>query len=206
MGKVYPDEGMQQARRALLDLAGRKETAQSIAFKLVRHFITDTPTDAMVDPIESVFLRTRGDLRAVSLALLNLPEAWSAPLTKLRTPYELEIAKFRALGTRYTPANYWVVTKTLDALHQPIWACLSPEGSSDETPDWLTPDGMANRVESALLAARSFGTGLQVTVPELARRVYDSALSTATRDAIASGRSPTLALTILFASPEFQRR
>jgi len=85
MGKVYPDDGMKQAQRALTDLAGRTETAENIAFKLVRHFITDKPTPAMADPIKRVFLRTGGDLKAVSLALLDLPEAWSAPLAKLRS-------------------------------------------------------------------------------------------------------------------------
>ncbi|MBA3516627.1 MAG: DUF1800 family protein [Rhizobiales bacterium] len=206
MGKVYPDDGMKQAQRALTDLAGRTETAENIAFKLVRHFITDKPTPAMADPIKRVFLRTGGDLKAVSLALLDLPEAWSAPLAKLRTPYELEIAKFRALGVRYTSANYWVVTKTLEALHQPIWACLSPEGFSDDTLDWLTPDGIANRVESALLAARAFGADLKLPVLDLSRRLYDRALSSATSDAIARAYTPALALTILFACPEFQRR
>ena len=67
----------------------------------MRHFITDEPTPALVDPLKQKFIETGGDLKAVALALLALPEAWSAPLTKIRTPYELAIAQFRALGFRY---------------------------------------------------------------------------------------------------------
>ena len=54
----------------------------------------------MVDPLKDEFLRTGGDLKAVALALIDLPAAWSVPLKKMRTPYELTIAQFRALGFR----------------------------------------------------------------------------------------------------------
>ena len=52
----------------------------------------------MVDPLKHAFIETGGDLKAVALALIDLPEAWSAPLAKIRTPYELAIAQYRALG------------------------------------------------------------------------------------------------------------
>src|SRR4029078_804329 len=73
--KSYAPEGMTQGVRALLDLARSPATAEHIAFKLVRHFITDEPTPALVDPLKQKFIETRGDLKEVALALLALPEA-----------------------------------------------------------------------------------------------------------------------------------
>ena len=101
VGKNYPAEGMTQGLTCAARSRPHPATAEHIAFKLVRHFITDEPTPAMVDPLKDKFIETGGDLKAVALALLDLPEAWSAPLTKFRTPYELTIAQFRALGFRY---------------------------------------------------------------------------------------------------------
>src|SRR4029079_4867355 len=101
--------GQQQAVNALLDLARDPATAEHIAFKLVRHFITDEPTPAMVNPLKQKFIEKQGDLKQVSLARLRLPEAWSQPMTKVRTPYELAIAQFRAMGTRYKPDDYWAL-------------------------------------------------------------------------------------------------
>ncbi|HYK13513.1 MAG TPA: DUF1800 family protein, partial [Burkholderiales bacterium] len=47
-------------------------TAEHLAFKLVRHFITDEPTAAMVNPLKQKFLQTGGNLRAVAMALIDL--------------------------------------------------------------------------------------------------------------------------------------
>ncbi len=66
-GKTYAAEGKQQAVKALIDLARSPATAEHIAFKLVRHFIADEPTPAMVNPLKAKFLATGGDLAAVSL-------------------------------------------------------------------------------------------------------------------------------------------
>ena len=46
---------------------------------------------------------THGDLRAASLELTRLPEAWQ-PLTKLRTPTDYVLAAMRALDLPAGPA------------------------------------------------------------------------------------------------------
>ena len=39
-----------------------------------------------------------GDLHAVSVALIGLPQIWSEPLTKVKTPNELVLSACRAFG------------------------------------------------------------------------------------------------------------
>jgi uncharacterized protein (DUF1800 family) len=190
----------------LRDLARKPATAEHIAFKLVRHFITDAPTPAMVNPLRDAYLRTGGDLKAVALALLALPQALSAPLAKIRTPYELAIAQYRALGTRYVDDEFWALSETLRALHHMTWECPSPEGFSDEAAKWLDPDGMTIRLDTSLLSAWVYGERFNGSVAQLANRLYDSALSRASRERIAAAGSESNVLTILFSSPEFQRR
>lgn len=206
MGKTYPAVGESQARLVLKDLAANPKTAEHIAFKLIRHFITDEPTATLVNPIKSEFLRTGGDLKAVARKLIALPAAWSTPLRKVRTPYEVAIAQFRALGLRYKPDEFWAFSETLYALHQMIWECPSPEGYSDDSWHWLDPDGMTIRLDTSQLSAWIYGRRFPGSISVLANNLYDKALSQPTRERIAAAGDKTNQLTGLFSSPEFQRR
>jgi uncharacterized protein (DUF1800 family) len=207
MGKVYAPVGNRQAKRVLDDLAEHPATAEHIAFKLVRHFITDEPTPAMVNPLKRTFLRTGGNLKAVALALIDLPESWSAPLTKLRTPYEMLIAQYRALGTRLADDKSGALSGPLNALHQMQWESPSPEGYSDDTLKWLNPDAMRIRLDVAQWTNWvTVGASYQGDVLRLAKSLYDTALSRATRERIDGIGNKNNALTTLFSSPEFQRR
>lgn len=207
MGKSYPGTGINQGRMALRALARHRATAEHIAFKLVRHFITDEPTPAMVDPIRQTFLDTRGDLKQVALALVRLPEAFDAPLAKIRTPYELAVAQFRALNRRYSKKYYWwAFAGPLYALNNMAWECPSPEGFPDDTLYWLDPDGMTLRLDTAQVSGWVYHERQRGSATALANSLYDSALSTETRQRIGQAGSKAAALTMLFCSPEFQRR
>jgi uncharacterized protein (DUF1800 family) len=205
MGQKYPGVGKQQAELVLKDLAVHPSTAEHIAFKLVRHFITDEPTPAMVEPLTRKFLQTGGDLKAVALALIELPEAWSLPLVKLRTPYEMAVAQYRGLGHRYKDDETWVLSEPLRALNQMAWECPSPEGYADETLEWLNPDAMRIRLDVAQLVNYMIARDGQTDVVQIANNLFDAALSHATRQRLA-GVGAIDGLTILFSSPEFQRR
>jgi uncharacterized protein (DUF1800 family) len=206
MGETYPALGQAQAEQVLNDLAAHPETAEHIAFKLVRHFITDAPTPAMVNPLKQKFLQTKGDLKAVSLALLDLPEAWSAPLKKIRTPYEMSLAQYRALGVRYKNSDSWILSEPLYALNHMAWEAPSPEGYSDEALTWLNPDAMRIRLDVAQFSSWAFAPNSQRDVLALANSLFQSALSADTRQRLSSAGNSNAALTILLSCPEFQRR
>jgi uncharacterized protein (DUF1800 family) len=206
MGTTYPAGGLAQGEQVLLDLSRRPATAQHLAFKLVRHFIVDDPTPAMVDPVAEAFLASDGDLKATALALISLSAAWSEPLRKVRTPYELAIAQFRALGRVYAEKEAWAFSEPLRAMdHQP-WERGAPDGYPDETYAWLDPDGMTIRLDTALLAVDIFADRFDGAPLELGRALYGTALSRDTLSALTWLTEPRIGLTVLFMSPEFQRR
>jgi uncharacterized protein (DUF1800 family) len=206
MGKRYPALGQQQAELVFKDLAVHPATAEHIAYKLVKHFITDAPTPAMVRPLARRFLQTGGNLKAVALALLDLPDAWSAPFTKLRTPYEMVVAQYRALRARYENDDIWAFSEPLNALHQMAWECPTPDGYADETPKWLNPDAMRLRLDIAQFSNWVAVGNYEGNVLVLADRLFDAALSKQTRDRLRGLDYANDALTILFTCPEFQRR
>jgi len=92
MGKIYPPNGVAQGEAVLADIARHPSTAKFIATKFVRHFVADDPPPALVARLADVFGKSDGDLRALATALLDSDEAWKAPLTKVRSPYEFLVA------------------------------------------------------------------------------------------------------------------
>jgi uncharacterized protein (DUF1800 family) len=207
MGKAYPPGRKgSQAELVLDDLAAHPATAEHIAIKLVRHFITDEPTPAMVEPLKQKFLNTGGDLKAVSLALLELPEAWSTPLDRVRTPYEMLIAQFRALEAPVTENQFLPLMTAIESLHQTQWQSPSPAGYSDNSQTWLNPDGMRVRLDVVQRFGRVLAGGYAGDVSRLAKSLFGAALSRQTAERIDGIGDNNNALTILFGSPEFQRR
>ena len=95
LGKVYKAGGVEQGEAALADLARHPSTARHIATKLACHFVADEPPASLVDRLAKVFRDTDGDLNGLANALLDAEEAWSAPLSKMRTPEQflLEIGR-----------------------------------------------------------------------------------------------------------------
>ncbi len=213
LGKTYSNTGQAQGQAVLKDLAIHPSTAQHIAYKLVCHFITDTPTTAMVTPIANAFKSSGGDLKATAKALIDLPASWSAPFTKIRTPYELWMAQLRAFGGPAIPMDQrWVIEEPLRALDHLPWERLTPDGYPDESYYWLAPDAMRIREDTSLFFYDVFGStylGPAYTGPAaatLATSLFDADFSASSLAAVKSFSDQRRAMATLFMTPEFQRR
>src|SRR5205814_10325316 len=106
MDKIYPDTGAEQGRAVLRDLARHPSTAEHVASKLARHFVADQPPPALVERLAKTFRDTDGDLRELARALVEAPEAWDAPRSKLKRPTEWRIAALRAVGITQPNAEF----------------------------------------------------------------------------------------------------
>jgi uncharacterized protein (DUF1800 family) len=148
---TFNDGGVTDGERAIRMLCEHPSTARFIATKLVRHFVSDDPPRAAVDRLAGVFRDTRGDLRAVALALIDLPEAWSEPARKFRTPQDWLVAILRAFNaTDVAPT----IAPILRQLRHPLWSPPSPKGFEDGASGWADPDALLNRAELARTVAR----------------------------------------------------
>jgi uncharacterized protein (DUF1800 family) len=202
MGKVYEPNGVAQGEAVLADIARHPSTAKFIATKFARHFVADDPPPAVVARLQDVFTKTDGDLKALATALVDSSEAWEAPLTKMRSPYEFLIASGRLLGRNpEDPSRY---LGGLSALGQPLWSPPGPNGFPDTSAAWAAPEGMKLRLDiSAQIASR---LGDVVDPRELLDLVAADAASPDTRRAVERAESRQQALALLLMSPEFQRR
>ena len=206
MGTSYAPGGLKQGEAVIRDLARKRATAEHIAFKLIRHFVTDEPTPAMVEPVAAAFRGSGGDLKATALALIDLPAAWSEEHSKIRTPYELAIARFRALGTTYSDDAVWAFTEPLRAMNHMPWERPAPDGFSDENFTWLDPDGMTIRLDTSLLSVDVYAPEFRQEPLKLARALYGQSLSRDAAQALTWLTDRRVGLTLLFMTPDFQRR
>ena len=200
MGKVYEDEGVEQGRAVLRNLAVHPATATHVATKLARHFIADTPPPALVEKLAKVFLETGGDLKEVAKAMVSSPESWTEPPTKLKRPCEWGVGMVRATGIAQVDPKRFTDGQAL--LGEPLWRPSSPKGYADDEATWI--DGMGRRLDIANnFAERVAG---KVDPQDVIENVLGSCVSAEVKQAVGSAESRQQALALLFMSAEFQRR
>ena len=151
LGTRYAEAGVEEGERVIRALVRHPSTARFLATKLVTHFVSDAPPASAIDRIARVFRDTEGDLRAVSAALVDLPEAWSEGARKFRTPQDWLVAVLRALDAQEISETTMPV---LRQLRHPIWSPQAPKGFGDKTQEWADPDSLLNRAELARTIAR----------------------------------------------------
>jgi uncharacterized protein (DUF1800 family) len=151
LGQRYSEGGLEEGERAIRALCRHPSTAQFVATKLVRHFVSDEPPAAAVERVARTFRSTDGDLKAVARALVDEPEAWREDARKFRTPQDWFVAVLRAFGASDASPNAPVV---LRQLRQPVWSPAAPKGFGDALQDWADPDSLLNRGELARTIAR----------------------------------------------------
>lgn len=202
LGKIYENNGVGQGEAALADISRHPSTAKFIATKFARHFVADDPPQALVARLQDVFRKSDGDLRALTTALLDSDEAWQAPLTKLRSPYEFLVATGRLLAR--VPEDPGAYLGSLNLLGQPLWSPSGPNGFPDTNAAWAAPEGMKLRLDiSAQFASRLGGN---IDPRDLLEFAAADAASPETRRTIERAESRQQALALLLMSPEFQRR
>lgn len=204
MGRRVP-EGEAGGLAALDFLADHPATHAHLARKLAVHFVSDTPAPAEVARLARMLQDTRGDLGVVSLALTGLPGAWR-PGTKFRSPLDFAVAAWRALGVSPDPAaspRHHPLGHMLAVMGQPLWRAPLPNGWPDRAQDWSDPEAMMTRIDCAY---RLSGRGRGLEPIEVAETGLGPFLQAATRHAIEGAGDRRDALTLLFSSPDFQRR
>ena len=202
LGKTYQDTGVEQGEAALADIARHPSTAKFVAAKLARHFVADDPPPALVARLQEVFRKTDGDLLALATTLVDSDEAWRAPQTKIRSPYEYLIATGRLLG--HVPDEPSRYLGGLNMLGQPLWSPSGPNGFPDTNAAWAAPEGMKLRLDIAAQVASRVGDN--VDPRDLLELVAAEASSPETRHTVERAESRQQALALLLMSPEFQRR
>ena len=199
MGRSFP-AGEEGGVAALAFLADHPATHRHLATKLVQHFVADDAPPADVRRIEGVLRDTGGHLGQAAAALTTLASAWQ-PLGKLRNPQDYVLAALRAadLPADNRPDGAGIMR----GLGQPLFGAPFPIGWPDRAADWAGPEAMMRRVDWSYGFS---GRAAALDPASVADASLGPLLTPATYTAISRAGSRRDGLTLLFTSPEFQRR
>lgn len=199
MGRRIP-EGEAGGVAALQWLANHPATHRHLATALVRHFVADTPPPDAVRRIEGTLRDTGGHLGAAAAELVRLPSAWQ-PLQKLRSPADYVVAALRAAAL--PPDRRPDLVNLLASLGQRPFNAPLPNGWPDTATDWAGPEAMMRRIDWA------YGFANRPGLPEpmqLAEAALGPLLPPTALTELRRAGSRRDAITLLLASPAFQRR
>jgi len=126
-------DGIKEGEMMLNFLAAHPSTATFISSKLLKWFVTPTPTDAQVAAIASVFRATGGDIKAVVRAVLN--DVWlpAAPM-KFKRPFHYLVSSIRATNPLVTTTSFF--NGSVTTLGQPLFQWDTPDGFPDKIEYW----------------------------------------------------------------------
>jgi uncharacterized protein (DUF1800 family) len=213
LGQVYGGkrERLENILEFLDDVAAHPDTANHIARKLVVHFVSDTPDTAHVAHIADAFLKSKGDFKTVYQALLEHPNAWAPLGGKVKQPFDFVVSGLRAFGVTshnvasVSPRNVrQLVAVPMALMGQRFMQPLGPDGWPEDAEHWITPQGLAGRIQWANLAVSKFGAGLDPRV--FVRTTLEEFASPEVILAATRAEVRTEGLALVLASPEFNRR
>lgn len=200
LGRHYRRGGRRQIEPILTDLARHPSTARHIARKLARHFVSDTPPEALTARLEATFRDTDGDLGELARVLAGSDAVWTAPQKKVVPPYDFVVATARATGWRL-PTDFLV--RSLNVLGQPAWRAPSPAGWPDGDDAWTGGDEMLERLDWVMRAVEQFP--LETEPAALAAQLLGE-VDPNLRTTIARAESREQAIALMLMSPWWQRR
>ena len=212
--------GHKEGLAMLRFLARHPATAQHLAEKLCRRFVSDAPSPECIEEVASAHQETNGDIPAMLRAVYRVVRSGIGVTTKLKTPLEFLVSSLRILSAK--PAGP-KLARMLQKLGQPTLMMPVPTGYAEVATEWNGSTSMLRRMDIAAALGRGKLKGVAVDLdqllpkntPDLADRINREVLhglgSKSTlgviRAQITGIREPTkarrVALTLALGSPEF---
>ncbi|MEH7827449.1 DUF1800 domain-containing protein [Gemmobacter denitrificans] len=213
LGRDYRGKGLAPILAVLDDLARRPETARHLAQKLAVHFLADQPDPALVDRMAAAYLAAETALMPVYEVMLTDAAALSPKMNKARQPFDFMSASLRALGVdgagvlRMAPKPFErLIRAPMKTMGQDWGQAPGPDGWAEEVTAWITPLGLAARIDWAMTVPGRLVSGGMPDPRDLARRALGSLASPVLLQAVARAESPREGVGLVLASAEFNRR
>lgn len=156
-------DGLALGDRYLDYLATHPSTARFLARKIAVHFISDTPSAAVVDRLAAVYLANDTSILETVREVFRLSEFWTTSGSKIRRPLEDLVGMVRSMGITAQNASpkgvdqlYW----TLDRLgHAPLnWKPVN--GYPDVAAAWMSASQLIRRWNAHRSLANGWWDGL----------------------------------------------
>jgi uncharacterized protein (DUF1800 family) len=192
MGHSIHAAGIEEGEKAIHFLANHKNTRRFIVTKMARYLQSDEPSPKLVNDVIKVWAKTKGDLKAVTKAILMHPEFYapSSVLTKAKTPFEYVVSALRVTGADVVDPG--AVLARLADMGEPLLRQEDPTGYSDAAVDWMDTGVLAVRWQFAydLLDGRLPGVKMDASPLYGILRQQPEVWEYRLQDAIFAGEKP----------------
>ena len=210
LGHTLPGgRGMEDAEDVLTIISRSPATAQFIATKLARRFVSDSPPPALINRAAATFLKTDGDIRETLRTIITSPEFFSqaAFRSKVKSPFEVVASAMRAMNAQpdSTPRTALAVA----FLGEPIYGHQAPNGWPETGESWMNTGAILNRINFGMAVAAGRLPGVSMAsvlavdtlrsatraqqVDAVVSAVLSGIASPDTRKVLESGENPLLA-------------
>lgn len=195
LGATFQSKGLQEGEDAIRMLARHPATAKRIATRLATFFVSDEPSQALVNRLADSFTTSQGDVRVVMRTLIESSEFWQADQTLFKTPFDFACSALLALGGPQERRDVAQALSFLGNAGQPVQGWQTPDGYNTDTATWLSPEALTRRADFAMALAR------QAPEPEFLNAFISSASLQRIRQESAPSRTG-----LMLASPDFMRK
>ena len=153
LDKQFKEDGEKEGVKALEMLAHHPATAHFISKKLATRFVSDDPSESLVQRMAKTFRDTDGDIREVLRTMYHSPEFWTpeAYRAKVKTPLEFVVSAVRASGADV--ARPQALAQQLQKLGMPLYGMQPPTGYSMKAEAWVNSAALLNRMNFGLALA-----------------------------------------------------
>ncbi len=214
LGKTYGSDAeasFADIRQFFHDISRHPDTAAHIARKLAVHFVADDPPEELVLRMQQAYLDSGAELMAVYQAMLEHPAAWGALGGKVKQPFGFVVSGLRALDiSRNTLENMGVsgtrrmMSIPIASMGQSMLRAPGPNGWPEEAEAWITPQGIAARLQWALVVSATYGA--ERDPRDFVQMALRDAAGETLQFAAGAAENRIEGLALVLASPEFNRR
>ncbi len=168
LGKNFPANGGYQEGVDLISmLAHHPSTAKFICKKLAIYFVSDNPSEKLINKMAETFLNKNGDIKSVLLTMVYDPEFWAknAICQKIKSPFEVVVSANRAMNTEVF--NPYPMFGVLEKMGQKIYHYQAPTGFPDNAAYWVNTSALLSRMNFGLDIAAQNIRGIKVDLLKL---------------------------------------
>ena len=219
LGKTIDGRGFTEVEQAVDLIVKQPVCARFVSRKIATYFVSDDPPVKLVEQMAKTFQKTDGDIAAVLRTMFESRDLGDAAGKKFKDPMQFVVSSLRLAYDGKQIANTHPVMNWLNALGEPMFGRLTPDGYALIESGWASSGQMSRRFE----IAKTIGNGnaglfdpedgtppTAAGFPQLASRLYYTAieptLPQSTRDTLDHATSQQEWNTYLLASPGFNYR
>ncbi|MCY7374656.1 MAG: DUF1800 domain-containing protein [Pyrinomonadaceae bacterium] len=163
LGQKINQGGIKDGEKAIEILVNQPATAKFIARKLAVKFVSDNPSEALVERVAKAFQDSKGDIKTTLRAIFNdkeffAPENYRA---KIKTPFEVVVSAIRTVGAE-TNGNQ--IQAMLQKMGEPLYGYQAPTGYPDTAEDWVNTGALLERLNFAVALASNRIPGTKVNL------------------------------------------